>query len=423
MSENIVMPKLGMTMTEGMIEEWYKEIGDSVEKGEAVLTISSEKLTQDVESPDSGVLLSRNFEEGDEAEVGAVIGAVGEESEESGEAGAEKAETEAAVEAADDAEGKKDTKPTSDSQHVGGKQEKTSTNNRKRLFITPLARKMSNDKDLKLELIDGTGGNGRITKLDIQRVEKNGYDHEPEKQSSQVTQPTGTASIGEGLTPMRKVIARNMRESLANTAQLTLHRKAKANKLIEMQQKLRNEIEEADLDIKMSVTVLIARAAVLALRDYKKINSTYQNGKLVEYDEVHLGIATSLDEGLLVPVVKDAHQKTIGSLAKEIREVSTQAREGAADQDLLSGSTFTITNMGATGVEYFTPILNSPESGILGVGALQEELTLNNQQEVEMEKVIPFSLTFDHQILDGADAAEFLSILIKYIEAPNLLVL
>ena len=99
--------------------------------------------------------------------------------------------------------------------------------------------------------------------------------------------------------------------------------------------------------------------------------------------------------------------------------LTTQAREGAADQDLLSGSTFTITNMGATGVEYFTPILNSPESGILGVGALQEELTLNDDQKVEVEKVIPFSLTFDHQILDGADAAEFLQILVKYIEGAG----
>src|SRR5699024_10643407 len=122
--------------------------------------------------------------------------------------------------------------------------------------------------------------------------------------------------IGEGLPSMRKAIAKNMRESLANSAQLTLHRKASADKIIAMQKKLRNDIEETDLDIRLTITVLIARATVLALQDYKKMNSTYNDGELIEYDEVHLGIASSLEEGLVVPVVKNAHQKTIGKIGR-----------------------------------------------------------------------------------------------------------
>ncbi|MEI3613771.1 dihydrolipoamide acetyltransferase family protein [Pseudogracilibacillus sp. SO30301A] len=419
MNEKIIMPKLGMTMTEGTIEEWHKEVGDAVEKGEAILTISSEKLTQEVEAPISGILLSQDVETGDEVKVGEVVGTIGEVEGDIAEANGE--EKEAVSE--ERVSSKENVEKVAKTEGERAKA-KTLSNDRNRIFITPLARKMAEDKNLDIELVRGTGGNGRITKLDIKRVEEIGYDYEGENPSEQSAPPAmNVESIGEGLPSMRKIIARNMRESLAKSAQLTLHRKASANMLMAMQQKLREEIEEAELDIKITVTVLIARATILALQDYKKMNAIYHDGELIEYDEVHLGIATSLDEGLLVPVVKNAHHKTIGSLAKEIKAVSTQARGGDADVDLLSGSTFTITNMGATGVEYFTPILNAPESGILGVGALQEEFTLNSNQEVEMEKKIPFSLTFDHQILDGADAATFLEILIKYIESPNLLML
>lgn len=423
MSENIVMPKLGMTMTEGTIEEWHNEVGETVKAGDPVLTISSEKLTQDVEAPSSGVLLSQVIKAGDEAQVGEVIGVIGEEGEDPS------GTTEEPIEDQGDnientAEPDSNLKEKTVSYESESKQI-TKDSSAEQIFITPLARKMAGDKNLEIELIKGSGGNNRITKLDIQRVENQGYDYAKEKQAAGSAQAYGTPveSIGEGLPSMRKAIAKNMRESLANSAQLTLHRKASADKIIAMQKKLRNDIEETDLDIRLTITVLIARATVLALQDYKKMNSTYHDGELIEYDEVHLGIASSLEEGLVVPVVKNAHQKTIGNLAKDIKSVSTHAREGTASGDLLSGSTFTITNMGATGIEYFTPILNAPESGILGVGALQEELTLNDDQEVVLEKKIPFSLTFDHQILDGADAAEFLSVLIKYIESPNLLVL
>ena len=229
--------------------------------------------------------------------------------------------------------------------------------------------------------------------------------------------------VGEGLSPMRKAIARNMRGSLAQTAQLTLHRKVNADPLIDFQKVLRKEIETTKLDVKLTLTVLIARAVVLSLQEMKKMNSLYHAGQLTEFNEVHLGIATSLEDGLLVPVIRDAHQKTIGSLAKELKEVTEKARNEEAGADLLSGSTFTITNLGSSGVEYFTPILNTPETGILGVGAFQDDLKLTEEGTVKSVKKIPFSITFDHQIVDGATAAEFLNILVKYIESPYLLVL
>ena len=412
MSEAVVMPKLGMTMTEGTIVEWYKEVGDSVNKGEPILMISSEKLNQDVEAPITGVLLTKIGEVEDELEVGATIAVIGDEGEK--------------IVTNDVQPVQSESPATSESLEASGHaavlantEEKTSKGDR--TFITPLAKKMAKNKNLDITLIKGTGGNGRITKRDIQRALASRVD-DPTPAPPEHT-PTIAETVGEGLPPMRKAIARNMRKSLGQTAQLTLHRKANADHLINFQKVLRKEIESSELDIKLTLTVLIARATVLALQELKKMNSLYHDGRLTEFDEVHLGIATSLKDGLLVPVIKDAHQKTIGNLAKEIKELTEKAKNGEAGGDLLSGSTFTITNLGASGIEYFTPILNTPETGILGVGAFQDELTLTENGTVKSVKKIPFSITFDHQILDGATAAEFLNILIKYIESPYLLVL
>ncbi|PIC63050.1 branched-chain alpha-keto acid dehydrogenase subunit E2 [Sporosarcina sp. P13] len=416
MSETIVMPKLGMTMTEGTITEWYKDVGDSVTKGEPVLMISSEKLNQDVEAPFSGVLLERLGEVEDELKVGEALAVIGEEGEKA--SAANKQDTNAVSVELTEYE-KADS--SAEKPPMNAKKEQVP---RDRIFITPLARRMAKDQAIDIETVEGSGGNGRITKRDIERVLANGSFKNTEQPKESIPQQTvSSTSIGAGLSPMRKAIARNMRESLAQSAQLTLHRKVNADQLIEFQQTLRNKISASHPDIKLSLTVLLARATVLALQEVQSMNSTYHDGKLTVYDEVHLGIATSLDDGLLVPVIKNAQQKTIGALADEMKEITEKARSGEADSALLSGSTFTITNLGASGIEYFTPILNPTETGILGIGSLQEELALTKDGTVTTCRKIPFSITFDHQIVDGTKAAEFLSALAKYIESPYLLVL
>ena len=153
----------------------------------------------------------------------------------------------------------------------------------------------------------------------------------------------------------------------------------------------------------MTVTALLAKAIVLALKDYGAMNARYENGQLTEYDDVHLGVATSLDEGLMVPVINNADTKSIGALAKEIKSSAEAVRDGNTNDVKLSGATFTITNMGTSGIEYFTPILNLSETGILGVGALSKEVVLEGDSVKQVSR-IPLSLTFDHQILDGASA-------------------
>ena len=427
MSENIIMPKLGMTMKEGTVEEWFKSEGDTVEEGESIVTISSEKLTNDVEAPASGTLLKIKVQAGEDAKVKAVLGIIGEEGEDIGSDDDDSEET---------TQENKDNNTTSEDQQASSNEEQSDKKDtekeakpeqRERIFISPLARNMAKDKELDITRIKGTGGNDRITKLDIQRVDSEGYDYEGEadtsnENASSTAQNVDVSSIGEGLNPMRQRIAQNMRQSLNNTAQLTLHRKVNADRLLDFKARLSEELKDADQDVKLTVTALLAKAVVLALKEYGAMNARYENGELTEYDDVHLGIATSLEDGLMVPVIDNADTKSIGTLAKEIKTSAEEVREGNTSDVQLSGATFTITNMGASGIEYFTPILNLGETGILGVGALAKELVLEGDNVKQVSR-IPLSLTFDHQILDGAGAADFLKVLAKYIENPYLLML
>ncbi len=423
MSQNIIMPKLGMTMKEGTVEEWFVAEGDEVKEGDSLLTISSEKLTQDVEAPASGTLLKIKVAAGEEAEVKGVLGIIGDPDEavdadtssgnqnQSESSNAEKSDEKSA-----------DDKASNTSEEKATKRSENATPNQGRIFISPLARRMAKDKDLDVTRIKGTGGNQRITKLDILRVASQGYDLEQETNGATAPKAVSAEQIGDGLNPMRKRIAQNMRQSLDNTAQLTLHRKVDADRLLDFKNRLSEEINDADKAIKLTVTALLAKAVVLALKDYGAMNARYEQGELTEYDEVRLGIATSLDDGLMVPVIEQADTKSIGALAKEIKAASEAVRAGDTNAVQLSGATFTITNMGASGIEYFTPILNLGETGILGVGALTQEVVLENDNVKQVSR-IPLSLTFDHQILDGAGAAEFLKILARYIENPYLLIL
>lgn len=422
MSENIIMPKLGMTMKEGTVEEWFVSEGDTVNEGDSIVTISSEKLTQDVEAPASGTLLKIKVQAGEETPVKSVLGIIGEQGEEP---------SDDEQDEASNAEKTEDNKENQQEQQLKQEpqvsQQNDDTTNNGRIFISPLARKMADKEDLDITRITGTGGNQRITKLDIQRVKDQGYDKETtqsvdNEQQNVQAQNVSMDNVGEGLNPMRKRIAQNMRQSLNNTAQLTLHRKVEADHLLEFKDKLKGELQNAGQDVKLTVTTLLAKAIVLALKEYGAMNARYENSELTEYDDVHLGVATSLEDGLMVPVIQNADTKSVGALATEIKEASEAVREGRTNDVQMQGATFTITNMGASDIEYFTPILNLGETGILGVGALSHEVIMETGNVKQVAR-IPLSLTFDHQILDGAGAADFLKVLAKYIENPYLLIL
>ena len=397
MAEALLMPTLGLTMTEGTVDQWYKQVGDTIAKGEAVVSISSEKLTHDVESPADGVLLAINVDNGGEMICQGVIGYVGAEGEEvpSGE--------ELVVEEV--VEIKEET--------VAVVKEVATVPNRdanERIFATPLARKIAEEKGYALEDIVGTGGNNRITKRDVER-------HIPIVQGNVTAQ-----TIGEGLEGMRKVIAQRMHNSLHQTAQLTLHRKANITNLLAFRKELKVKAGPNLSRSALSINTLLIKAVSLALKDLPEMNASYDGLEYLRHEEVHMGIAVAVDDGLVVPVIKQVDTKSLSQIGEKFVEVTSQAIDGTLPGELYSGSTFTITNLGSAGIEYFTPILNTPEVGILGVGNTTSKLIFNEEKEVQEIEELPLSLTFDHQVVDGSPAAEFLGRIVYYLENPYLLV-
>lgn len=371
MAVEVVMPKLGMSMKEGTVSVWNKEVGETVNKGESIASINSEKIEMEIESPAEGTILDIKVSEGEGVPPGTVICYIGEGNEQ--------------------VEEKKE-------RDVKSKPKK------ERKKISPVARKIANSANLDIDTLVGTGPGGRITKADVlhalpERAEK--------KQNETEHQPVNT---------MRKTIASRMMESLQTSAQLTITMKADVTKLTNLQQQL-NETAIARHDTKLTMTDFVAKATILSLLEHPAMNSQYQNERVETFEYVHLGIAAALENGLAVPVIRHAERLALIELAKTIKLYGKKAREGKLLHDEIEGSTFTITNLGAYGVEHFTPILNPPEAGILGVGTMYET-PVYREDELCKGTILPLSLTFDHRVLDGAPASAFLSTVKAYLEEP-----
>ncbi|CAM5249708.1 dihydrolipoamide acetyltransferase family protein [Bacillus safensis] len=371
MAVEVVMPKLGMSMKEGTVSVWNKEVGETVNKGESIASINSEKIEMEIESPAEGTILDIKVPEGEGVPPGTVICYIGE--------GNEQVEEKK----------EKDLPP---------KQKK------ERKKISPVARKIAQSANLDIHTLVGTGPDGRITKADVLRAlpdEKEKQQNEPKHQP---------------ISMMRKTIASRMMESLQTSAQLTITMKADVTKLTALQSEL-NETAAARHDMKLTMTDFVAKAVVLSLLEHPAMNSQYQNVRVETFEYVHLGIAAALDHGLAVPVIRHAEKLSLIELAKSIKSYGKKAREGKLLHDEIEGSTFTITNLGAYGVEHFTPILNPPEAGILGVGKA-DHMPVYHGNELCKGTILPLSLTFDHRVLDGAPASQFLSTVKAYLENP-----
>ena len=288
-----------------------------------------------------------------------------------------------------------------------------------RIFITPVARKMAAEKGYDISLIKGTGGNGRITRRDVEA-------YQPSLVVDKVVEPLPqdmtSGQYGEGLQGMRKIIAERMMNSLHSSAQVTLHRKADLTELLKFRKELKAKVHTPLENGELGITTLLTKAVTKALRDFPALNAWYGGGIHQIQERIHIGMATALDDGLVVPVIRDADRMTLADLGQSIKTLANQARKGTLPSDLYSGSTFSITNLGGPGVEYFTPILNFPEVAILGVGAIQQALAFNEEGEVVQKDYLPLSLSFDHQVIDGLPAAEFLAQVISYLEDPYLLI-
>ncbi|MGZ9870107.1 dihydrolipoamide acetyltransferase family protein [Priestia endophytica] len=397
MAVEVVMPKLGMAMKEGIISSWNKRVGDKVTKGEPVASINSEKIEMEVEAPSDGVLLDIKVEEEEGVPPGTVICYIGEPNEQIVQ---------------------KKEKETNRLSLSSSKEEVAATVaieerpiKKNRLKISPVAKKIALASGLDIDTIQGSAPGGRITKADVEKELKKQGEKEDENREEARGEQTKIPLAG-----MRKVIAERMQSSLLNSAQLTITMKADVTNLVKLREEAKQSFEKRGEE-KLSLNDFIVRATVLALGKHREMNSSYDEDGIIYHEGVHVGIAVAIKDGLLVPVVRNAEKLSLVETATTIRKLSSSVRRGEMDGIEMTGSTFTVTNLGTYGVEFFTPILNPPETGILGVGAI-EQVPMYKGAELQKCSMLPLSLTFDHRVVDGAPAAEFLQTIRGYLEDP-----
>ena len=447
MATEVVMPKWGLTMKEGKISRWFKAEGDAVDKGEPLFEVETSKITNAVESPAGGVLFQIVVAAGETVPVKTVVAVLAEPGEQPQRREAVVSEAaEAASQSAAPAAGAEKreagfVKASPIARRLakewdidlvqvpasgpGGRVTEQDVRQFKESGgagpdASPQAKALAADAGIDLAQIAGTGKDGRITKADVLRAMQPAPAAAPAAAEPQA--PAGQAGPGPGLLPftgMRKVIADNMQASLQQSAQLTVFVEIDATALTCFRDRVREKFK-GQSEVKVSYNDIIAMAVCRAVRDFPILNSWLVEEGIQVHEGVNLGIAVALPDGLIVPNVKNAHQKGLLQLATEIRQLAKKAHEGQLSLDEIQGGTFTISNVSMLGVDGFTPILNPPETAILGVGRAVEKPAVY-QGNICVRTLMTLSLTFDHRVTDGAPAMRFLRRLADYLEEPALI--
>jgi pyruvate dehydrogenase E2 component (dihydrolipoamide acetyltransferase) len=410
----VLMPKLGLTMTEGKIVRWIKQEGDPVKKGEPLLEIMTEKIVTEVESPGSGILVKIFHSTNAVVPITEVIALLAEKGEDWSAAAAEFGHTvDAPVVAEKTVE--KDVEKLVDSGSEPILPEKRPDEGT-RLKVSPLARRIAEEKGItkeELRIISGSGPSGRIVKKDILA-----YSERPAKKTavSAAQQPSGGRV--EPLSDLRGAIARRMTQSFTTTPHFYLEAEADVVSMLEMRSKI-NEILKKDNE-SVSINDILVKITAAALARHPFINASYSDQGITVHDQVNVGVAVALESGLIVPVIRDASAKGLREIAQNSRTLIEKARNNSLALDDITGGTFTLSNLGMFTVDAFTAIINPPEAAILAVGRVVEKPVCIDG-EVVVRKRITLTLSLDHRVLDGAQGARFLGEIVNYIENPFLL--
>lgn len=376
------MRRLGPTMQTGRIASWLKHEGDEVREGELLLVVETEKVTVDVNSPATGVLRKIVVGEGEECSVGSTIAFIG-----TPEEPIEETTSTVAKEAV----------PTS---IVRADQEALAPEGK--ILISPRAKKLADELRVDIAAVQGTGPGGRIVREDVENYLK-------------TTEATGAPKLKEvvELSDMRKKITERLLKSYSSAIHVTVVRQIDFSELAEFR-------KEKSKEVTLSYTDLLVKAAALALRRHPIVNSALDGDHVKVFQEINVGIAVALEEGLTVPVIKNADRKTLIEVAKENRLLIEKARRGTLSLDDISGGTFTITNLGSLGVDFFTPIISPPQTAIMGVGRVKE-IPASDNGVIRTRLCAHIGLTFDHRVIDGAVAASFLTTLDEILQSPSIL--
>jgi pyruvate dehydrogenase E2 component (dihydrolipoamide acetyltransferase) len=402
MAEIVRMPKLSDTMTEGVVAKWHKKVGDKVKSGELLAEIETDKATMDFESFYDGVMLHIGIQEGKGAPVDSILAIIGASGEDisallSGDAPS-KAETSA----------KNETPAKSTESAVAAPAAiSAAANSDQRLKASPLAKKIAEDKGIDLSKVQGSGDDGRIVKKDVEN-------YTPSKQAnSAVAAYTGVESYTEEpVSQMRKTIARRLAESKFSAPHFYLKMEVEMSKAIESRKAI-NDVS----NVKISFNDMVVKAVAIALRSNPKVNSSWLGDKIRYNNHINIGVAMAVEDGLLVPVVRFADNKSLSQIASEVKVYSQKAKDKKLQPADWEGNTFTISNLGMYGIDDFTAIINPPDACILAVGGIKEMPIVKNGQ-ILAGNIMKLTLSCDHRVVDGATGAAFLQTLKNLLENP-----
>jgi 2-oxoglutarate dehydrogenase E2 component (dihydrolipoamide succinyltransferase) len=440
----IHVPELGESVTEATVGKWLKEEGEQVTAGEPLVELETDKVNFEIEAEQDGVLESIAVGEGEDVGVGDVIATIGEgdgaatQEAEAEEVEAETEEEEAAEAEAEEAEGREE-KVAPEAQETESEQAEIEETDGHRedggVRASPTVRKLAQEYDINLAEVSGSGTEGRVTKDDVERLireQSSAPAEAPERDGQKEEQPAtqeapaaedGRAALEERvrLSRRRQTIAQRLVEAQQTAAILTTFNEADMSAVMELRNRRKEAFQERH-EVRLGFMSFFTKASVGALKAFPKINAELQENELVYKHYYDIGVAVNTEQGLVVPVVRDADKKSFADIERDIMELGQKAQEGKLSIEELQGGTFTITNGGVFGSLNSTPILNIPQVAILGMHKTQERPVVVDG-EIEVRPMMYLALSYDHRIVDGADAVQFLVRIKELIEDPETLLL
>jgi 2-oxoglutarate dehydrogenase E2 component (dihydrolipoamide succinyltransferase) len=432
---NIVVPELGESVTEATIGKWYKKSGDKVESDEIIVELETDKVTLEVNAPQDGVISSVNYEEGDTVEVGQILGEIGESDSAAATSqaseGPSKQESSAPEPESSATKSDETPKPAAETASSGGATDKAtaSSGGGASGVTSPAAEKILAEKGIDSSSVQGTGKDGRITKEDAQNTKETAEPNNSEIAASQAgSSESSNASETEStekpvevvrMSRLRKKIAERLKHSQDTAAMLSTFNEVDMSYITEIRHKHKESFKEKH-GVKLGVMSFFVKAAVKALKEVPAINSEIDGDHIVYKHYYDIGVAVGTDQGLVVPVLRQADKLSFAEIEKQIAELGGRAREGKLTMEELSGGSFTITNGGVYGSLLSTPIINPPQSGILGMHKMQERPVAVGG-EVKIRPMMYTAMSYDHRVVDGKEAVTFLVKLKEAIENPELM--
>jgi pyruvate dehydrogenase E2 component (dihydrolipoyllysine-residue acetyltransferase) len=407
----VIMPQMGESIFEGTLTKWLKKPGDKVERDEALFEISTDKVDSEIPSPASGILQEVLVKEGQTVQINTVVAIIGD--------GAAKPSAKASPEVKTEPATPSPQTPQKGPASAPPVPEPQADEDSERVHNSPLVRRIAKEHGIDLAVLEGkgTGINGRITKADILSYIESGGEKKAAKKPA-APEPAPMAFSGEveraPLTPMRKAIAEHMVMSRRTSAHVTTFFEVDCSRIMQGREKLKAEFERAG--VHLTITPFFAQAAVRALRKFPIVNASLDGDSIVYKRDINIGIAVSLDTGLIVPVVRNAAEKNLQGLAHAISDLGERARTKKLSPDEVKDGTFTITNPGVYGALTGTPIINQPQLAIMGMGGIKKRAVVIDDA-IAIRPIIVLSLSFDHRVIDGALADQFMADIQKQLES------